>query len=130
MKFACKVDSREDPCFLCIWTLEHFLGGLALCVPFFFLFNHLKLRRVKLYTFIAASFLHLLYEIKDILCHDHPMFLCYQKNSSLLNGVGDQIAAMTGAVVFLYFAQVDRKLWLIVPAFIVVHLLFYFFAPS
>lgn len=114
-------DSVRDPMFLTGFTFVHFMSGL-IAIPIYAALVLLKVPEgsALIWGFIAFTILHCIYELKDLVgsyLDDPPGFILWieevlygkdnldkdkHNSNSWINSLGDQIAAMAGAALFLY----------------------------
>lgn len=85
-------DTREVPVIITHFTLVHFLVGV--CSYISSLYTDLSFS----HSLLFFSFLHLLYEIKDMYT-SYYLVLDGPYNNSLQNSIADQIFAMIGFVI-------------------------------
>ena len=147
MRFYCSDratrETKGDPCLVTEWSFIHFLSGFAFSVPILFIFyfvyvkyKSVQLDRIKLYTFLLFSLLHLIYEVKDVYCTygkngkgtENQIWLCKfgEGDNTWENSIFDQIISMIGAAIFLFLVTLPPSwwLWLLVVFYVVSMVLF------
>lgn len=122
MRFYCSDlynrETKENPCFFTDWSFLHFISGFGISVPVLFLlyFFYSKcnklvpLNRIKVYTFLIFTLIHLAYELKDV--YHNYFYDDYQGEcNTWQNSVGDQLVSMIGAAIFLFLVTIPPSWW-------------------